>query len=107
MSAKERRARRQRHPGVEHPGAPEAARAVLPLAEWKWRTFPVYFAGSLGLFVGVYIGWLAGFIAADSKNQTVTTVVFVISAILLGFALSRVTTRFLLGRRWIKPRPRK
>jgi hypothetical protein len=64
----------------------------------------VYFAFSFALLIGVYLGWLAGFIAADGGNQTPTTVVFIVSALLFGFALSRLSTRFFISRRWIRPR---
>ncbi len=112
MSAKERRGRRQRHPEA-HPSpvasheTPAVQRALLPLPQWRWRTFPVFFALSFGIFIGVYLGWFAGYIAADTGNQTMTTVVFIIAAIFLGASLSRLTTRFMLSRNWIKPRPRK
>ncbi len=82
-------------------------RATRPLGEWKWTTFPVFCALSIGLFVGVYAGWIAGFIAADKDDQTLTTVVFIIAALFLGFSLSRVTTRFLVSRNWVRPRKKR
>jgi hypothetical protein len=107
VSAKERRIRRQRHPEAR-PAPPEpatgVARALRPLPQWRWRTFPVFCALSIGLFIGVYAGWFAGFIAADQDDQTLTTVVFIVAALFLGFSLSRLTTRFIVSRNWIKPR---
>lgn len=73
------------------------------LPEWKWRTFPVYFGFALGAFIGLYFG----VIVAGVDNSTFTTVVFVGFALLLGFGLSRISTRFLINRRWVKPRPRR
>ena len=69
---------------------------------WKWRTFPVYFGFSMGGFIGLYLG----VIVAGVDNSKFTTVVFVAFALLLGFGLSRVSTRFLISRQWVKPRVR-
>lgn len=80
---------------------------TAPQPQWKWKTFPVYFAASLALFVGVYVGYLAGYLQFEEENGTIGMVVFIISAIFLGFGFSRLTTRFLLSRQWIKPRPRR
>jgi len=77
---------------------------VVAQPQWKWKTFPVYFAASLALFVGVYVGFLAGYLQFEEDNATVGTAVFIVSAIFLGFGFSRLTTRFLLSRQWIKPR---
>ena len=34
--------------------------AYVPVAmpAWKWKTFPVYFAFSMGGFIGLYVGVL-------------------------------------------------
>ena len=53
---------------------------------------------SLGGFLGLYMGLIAGAIG----NSTIT-IVSVVFALLLGLAFSRVTSRFLMSRRWIKP----
>jgi len=84
-----------------HPLAPAAARAAAAMAPWRWRTFPVYFAFALGGFLGLYMGIISEWI----KNPAASTVVFGFWAILLGFGLSRFTTRFLINRNWVKPRP--
>ncbi|MEO6397174.1 MAG: hypothetical protein ABIP13_01785 [Tepidiformaceae bacterium] len=68
---------------------------------WKWKTFPVYFAFSVGGFVGLYFG----VIVQSVGNSALTYAVFVTFALLLGFGLSRLTTRFLLSRNIVKPRP--
>ncbi|MBA4180958.1 MAG: hypothetical protein C0506_10255 [Anaerolinea sp.] len=73
------------------------------MPEWKWRTFPVYFGFALGGFVGLYFG----VIVAGVDNSAFTTVVFIGFALLLGFGLSRISTRFLISRQWVKPRPRR
>lgn len=72
------------------------------MPEWKWKTFPVYFALTLGLFIGLY----AGIIVQGVNDSTFTTLVFVLFALLLGFGISRISTRFLISRQWIKPRTR-
>ena len=74
------------------------------MPQWRWTTFPVFCALSVGLFLGVYAGWLAGFIASDSGNQTLTTIVFIVAALFMGFSLSRVVTRFMVSHKWVKPR---
>lgn len=111
MSATKRRSRRQR-PTTTSPvtGAQPAAVSerddrgmVLPLPEWKWRTFPVYFALTLGLMVGVWAGSAAGVNAEDGDDQPLM-ILFIVSALLFGFALSRLTTRLMLSKQWIKPR---
>ena len=35
-----------------------------PIAPWQWRTFPVYFALSAGLFVGLILGLATGIVRA-------------------------------------------
>lgn len=81
---------------------------VLPeLPVWRWKTLPVYFALTGGLFVGLYVGIAVGFFATDRGNETPMTVTLIIAALLFGFALSRVTSRFLITRGILKPRPRR
>lgn len=74
-----------------------------PMPEWKWKAFPVYFAFALGGFIGLYFG----VIVQAANNPVLTTAVFIGFALLLGFGLSRISTRFLISRQWVKPRPRK
>jgi hypothetical protein len=62
---------------------------------------------SLALFVGIYAGFLAGYVQGADGNGTPATFVFIVSALLLGFGLSRLTTHFLVSRNWIKPRARR
>ncbi len=78
---------------------------IQPLPDWNWKTFPVFFALAAGLFIGVFIGVPAG-IANENGNNLITTVVFLSVAIIFGAALSRVTTRWILSRRWAKARAR-
>ena len=77
--------------------------AYVPVAmpAWKWKTFPVYFAFSMGGFIGLYVGVLVEW----RNNLALTYGVFVAFALLLGFGLSRLTTRFLISRNFVKPRP--
>ena len=63
---------------------------------WHWRTFPVYFAFSVGGFLGLYMGLIAG----ATANSTVQLVFFVVWALLLGFGFSRLTSRWMLSHSW-------
>lgn len=89
------------------PGAQETAAAVRvarPMPQWRWRTFPVFTALALGLFIGVLFGIPAG-VLSEQGNGSLIIVVWVVPAIMLGLAFSRIMTRFLLSKNWIKPRP--
>ncbi len=105
MPVSRRRTRKPRAatatPGVSSvpPAAP--ARINAALAPWHWRTFPVYFAFSLGGFVGLYLGMIAQAV----NNTVLSLVVFILFASLLGFGLSRITTRVMITRNWVRPRP--
>ncbi len=109
MSASKRRAKRPAvgsARGVQASG--DGVAAPLPyvpvaMPDWKWKTFPVYFALSMGGFIGLYFGVLV----QAAENSALTYAVFVVFALLLGFGLSRLTTRFLISRNWVKPRPAK
>jgi hypothetical protein len=90
---------------VAPPPTVEPQRAPAATAPWNWRTFPVYFAFSLGLFIGVYLGFIAGVL--NDSNGTVAVVVFIVAALFLGFGFSRLTTRFMINRRWVKPRAKR
>lgn len=108
MTRTKRRQRRGSHDAA--PAAPaSAARTpepyIVPLPEWRWRTFPVFAAFAFALLVGIWVGWACGVIYED--NQTPTTVAFIVAALVAGFALSRLTTRFVISRRWVKPRPQR
>lgn len=63
---------------------------------WRWRTFPVFFMFAVGGFLGVYMGLLA----YASENNTVILVVFLFWALLLGFGMSRFTSRWMMSRGW-------
>ncbi len=76
-------------------------RVNAALAPWHWRTFPVYFAFSLGGFIGLYMG----IISQAVNNSILSLVVFILFASLLGFGLSRITTRMMVTRNWVRPRP--
>ena len=88
--------------------APVAAKATgpTPLPDWNWRTFPVFFALSIGLFLGVYLGVLVNEVN-DSGNGWPMLVAFLGVAILVGLGLSRLTTRWMMSRNWVKPKPQK
>ena len=109
MSAAKRRAKRpvvgggrSVQTGGESTGLP-APYVPVAMPDWKWKTFPVYFAFSIGGFIGLYFGVLV----QAAENSALTYAVFVAFALLLGFGLSRLTTGFLISRNWVKPRPPK
>lgn len=84
-----------------HPAQPGSARPPGP--NWKWRTFPVYFAFSLGIFIGLYLGIL-GAAMQDEGEGWFLTAAFIGVAVMLGLGFSRLSTRWLMDRNWIKPR---
>lgn len=102
--------RRDRNPasaarpaGTTQPASTTPHWEPTPLPEWRWMTVPVFFMFSLGGFVGLEIGIIAGSVG----NSRVISAVSILFALMFGLAFSRVTTRFLISRRWIKPKPRK
>lgn len=102
MPSQKRRGRRRRRSEV--PSSPSVSTGVVervtrPLPEWRWRTFPVYFAFALGAFIGLYLGILAA-----AGPAWLGTAVFVTVAIMLGLGLSRLTTRWLVTRNWMQRR---
>lgn len=110
-ATRRKRDRRDRTPRPDQaaPAAGEARPIVtsVPLPAWKWRTFPVLFALSAGLFFGVWIGSLAGIVASDANNSVPMNVALIGAALLFGGVLSRFATRWMMSRQWIKPRPAK
>lgn len=107
MPSVKRRGRRKRkvegtgQPSA-HPHQTAAERVLRPLPDWKWRTFPVYFAFALGAFVGLYLGLIAA-----AGPAWLGTAVFVTVAIMLGLGLSRLTTRWLVTRDWMRRREKR
>ncbi len=101
MSPSRRRRRRIR--GVEggSEAAPKQQAAPPPLAEWRWRTMPVFIALSVGLFVGLYLG------IAVQGSGIVATIVFLIVAGMLGISVSRYVMRLLMQRGIIKPQAKR
>lgn len=69
------------------------------MPKWHWRTFPVYFAFALGGFVGLYMAIIAQ-AASDEGNDIGWLLAFGFWAILLGFGLSRITSRWLISHNW-------
>lgn len=84
----------------------ETPHGLVGMPEWNWRAFPVYFALTLGLFVGLYIGILAEYTRANG-NGSVVFIAFLVTGIPFSFALSRIFTRILMKRGLIKPRGRR
>ena len=102
MSPSRRRRRRIRG-GAEGSGeaAPRQQAAPPPLAEWRWRTMPVFIALSVGLFVGLYLG------IAVQGSGILATVVFLVVAGMLGISVSRYVMRLLMQRGIIKPQAKR
>ncbi len=68
------------------------------MPEWRWRTFPVFFAFALGGFAGLYMG----IFASESPGFFVFASAF--WAVLLGLGFSRFTTRWIMSRQWARRR---
>ena len=109
MTATSRKRRKSNAPRPElartgqDSGHREEARpaSLAPPSPWQWFTFPVYFALSLGLFIGVFMG-----IAAYDHENT-SLVIFLGTASMLGWGFSRFVVRWMTTHTWVKPRPRK
>lgn len=106
MTEKKRRPRRVREATAQPTATvvkPVAGppRATKPLPEWKWRTFPVFCAFAVAFFLGVYGGIPAG-IASENGYALPTTVLTLAAALLLGLALSRITTRWIVAHNWVR-----
>jgi len=71
-----------------------------PMPDWKWKTFPVFFALAIGGFIGLYMG----IVVQAANNPKVSTFVFVAFALPLGFGFSKLSTRWVLSRRIVKLR---
>lgn len=110
MTSTRKRPRRDRSSSVaaqsQPVSQPQPSKGLKPLAEWRWRTFPVYFAFSLALFIGVYVGLLAA-AANDAGNSSISLVLAGLPAIMLGLGLSRIVVRFMMTRGVIRPRPKR
>lgn len=107
MSATRKRTRRSHsssHPAQPAGAPPPRSIGGRALPEWRWRTFPVYFAFSLGAFLAAYVGVIAGIAEERSGNQTPVLVLFVSVALMLGFGMSRITTRWMVTRRFLRIR---
>ena len=103
MSPARRRRRRVRGSGEGSGEQSAEAKAASPaLPEWNWRTMPVFIALSAGLFLGLLLG--SGAVAGGS---TVSTVIFLVVAGMLGISVSRMVMRLLMRRGIIKPQPRR
>ena len=102
-----KRTRRDRGERSEQPQAAAQSggsnQPAPPGPIWKWRTFPVYFAFALGAFIGLYAGIL-GSALQDEGEGWFLTATFIGVAIMLGLGFSRLSTRWLMDRNWIKPR---
>ncbi|MCZ2109262.1 MAG: hypothetical protein LC118_06820 [Dehalococcoidia bacterium] len=102
MTTTKKRGVRRRGGGAGSVPPSVEQRTASRLPVWRWRTFPVYFAFSLGAFLGVYLGFIAGYIQGHDDKSTMGYVLFISVALLMGFAFARLTTRYLLTRRFAK-----
>jgi hypothetical protein len=110
VSTTKRRQRRAREQAVTPtatgapsaaPGPVAAARPALP--DWKWKTFPVYFAFWLGALIFLELGIIAG----ATGGSTFSTVVSAVVALFLGFGVARFVVTWMMSRNWVKPRPKR
>ena len=83
--------------------APKLPFELQPMPTWRWRTLPVFFMFSVGAMIGLQIGLIAG----DTQNTGLFLGATTAIALMLGLGFSRLATRFLLSRQWIKPRPKR
>ncbi|MCK9519417.1 MAG: hypothetical protein M0R74_10420 [Dehalococcoidia bacterium] len=89
------------------PAQPAPESHVVPMPEWRWRTFPVFFALAVGLFLGTWGGVAAGIVASgEDGNSLPMNLLFIFSAVIMGLALSRFMTRWMISRQWVKPKAR-
>jgi hypothetical protein len=79
------------------------APARPPLPEYRWRTFPVYFALFLGMFVGLELGLIAGWL----ESGLLTTFFSAVVAVFLGFGIARLVVFWMMNHNWVKPRPKR
>ncbi len=100
-TASKRRARREAREVHAPTADSRSAVAVPPLSVWRWRTFPVFAALAFGAFLGANVAGIT--VAASPGNLGIVLIAF---AIPMGFALSRLMTRFMMTRGWVRPRPR-
>lgn len=103
MTPPRRRSRRSRGAGQQAAGdgvatQPGGTQHRQRGANWTWRTFPVYFGFSLGIFIGLYLGLWAAWLEREG-NDVLYLGIFVTVAIMLGLGLSRLTTNWLVKRR--------
>ncbi len=84
-----RRRRRRGGGGGEVSPAQEEAPTRPPPPDWQWRTFPVFFAFVLGLFV-------MGLAVAD---PILSVVLFFVSLAGVAFGLAHIVTRTIIARR--------
>jgi hypothetical protein len=103
MSTAKRRSRRAQQHQVAAQAAPSAApgpvHAPPPVPQYKWKTFPVYFAFWLGALIFLWLGIIAG----ATGNTTFSTVVQVVVALFLGFGMARLVTTWMREHNWVKP----
>ncbi|MEX0782339.1 MAG: hypothetical protein WD557_06785 [Dehalococcoidia bacterium] len=106
MSTTKRRQRRaQQHvvPQAAPGSAPGPAAGTRPaLPEWKWKTFPVYFA----FWLGALIFFQLGLIAAEVGGGFYTLVGAGV-ALFLGFGVARFVVNWMMRHDWVKPRAKR
>jgi hypothetical protein len=108
MSTTKRRQRRAREQQAAAPqGAPSAAPGPVagvrpPVPEYKWKTFPVYFAFWLGALIFLQLG-----IIAAAVGGVFYVAVGAIVAMFLGFGVARLVVNWMMRREWVKPRPKR
>ena len=82
------------------PAPSGAAVARIAPPKYQWRQFPVYFALALGMFIGLELGLIAGWL----ESSLLTTLFSAGVAVLLGFGVARLVVVWMMNRNWVKPR---
>jgi hypothetical protein len=87
-AGRKRRRRRGRRGGGRGSAAAPASQPDRAAPEWQWRTFPVFFAFSIGLVVmGLFV------------NTQIALAVFIAGLFGLAFGIAHIATRAITTRR--------
>jgi hypothetical protein len=105
MTATKRKARRKTGGGtVDGAAAPAAqpGQAPGPATPQRAAHLPLH-PRSGSAFIGLELGIVAGV----SDNSTLQLILFAVTAMFLGFGMSRLVSAWLMRKNWVKPRPKR